>query len=322
MGMNGEAQPLLGSSRDERGKKFNQYLAAISGREESYFLVVWCANLRFLANIIGLSFGNVIGEYLTSQKCLKVNSILSNAGWSSPAIAKFQEHTADSPLDFIPTTEQLSWIGSLLSIGGFFGILFAPLPEWIGRKWSLLVNALLFISSFLILIYTQNITAIYIARFIQGFAAGVCNSVLPMYVGEIASPDCRWKLKIWFRLFRLLNDFLEEFCQVSFKLESFVSKWIIFLKFDNSFYGFSWNSLHLLRRAIRQLRSVSVALSFYSYDFYRDLHLSSWHAVLLCCKRQTRRSHKIFGIFASILQRKSYGWIGRNWNFDRTIIAK
>lgn len=122
---------------------------------------------------------------------MEIEQSFYHSGWSSSAIAKIQENSPDSPLNFIPSISQLSWIGSLLSIGGFFGIFFAPLPEWIGRKWSLLMNALLFIASFLILIFTNNITAIYIARFIQGFAAGVCNVILPMYVGEIASPDCR-----------------------------------------------------------------------------------------------------------------------------------
>jgi MFS family permease len=148
------------------------------------------------ANIIGLSFGNVIGElYFISKLELEFNESFLVLGWSSPTIAKIQENSADSPLNFIPTTSQLSWIGSLLSIGGFFAIFFANFPEWIGRKWSLLLNALLFIASFLILIFTNNIAAIYIARFIQGFAAGVCNVILPMYIGEIASPECRWEIK-------------------------------------------------------------------------------------------------------------------------------
>lgn len=126
-----------------------------------------------LANIIGISWGTAIG-------------------WSSPAIAKMSTGAPDSPLDFIPTADQLSWIGSCLPIGGLVGpMLSAPLPGLIGRKWALLLNALFLAGSFVILITTNDITSIYIARFLQGWGSGVVMVILPIYTGEIASADCR-----------------------------------------------------------------------------------------------------------------------------------
>lgn len=125
-----------------------------------------------VANIIGISWGTTIG-------------------WSSPSIAKMMT-LKDSPLDFIPTAEQFSWIGSFLPIGGLVGpIFFAPLPGLIGRKWSLMLNALFLASSFLILIMTNDIASIYVARFLQGWGSGVVMVILPMYTGEIASAQCR-----------------------------------------------------------------------------------------------------------------------------------
>jgi MFS family permease len=116
-------------------------------------------------------------------------------GWSSPAIAKMSGSLEDSPLDFVPTAEQFSWIGSILPLGGLVGpIFFAPLPELIGRKFSLLLNALFFIASFIILINTNDIVSMYIARFLQGIGSGVVMVILPMYTGEIASATCRWDL--------------------------------------------------------------------------------------------------------------------------------
>lgn len=61
----------------------------------------------------------------------------------------------------------------------------------IGRKWSLIVNALFFVASFVILIFTHNIESIYVARFLQGCGSGVVMVILPIYTGEIASADCR-----------------------------------------------------------------------------------------------------------------------------------
>lgn len=129
--------------------------------------------IYFVANIIGISWGTSIG-------------------WSSPAIAKMTNHPVDSPLDFLPSPAQLSWIGSILTLGGFVGpILFAPLPGLIGRKCSLLLSSLFFILSFLILIVTNDITSIYIARFLQGCGSGIVIVILPIFIGEISSPNCR-----------------------------------------------------------------------------------------------------------------------------------
>jgi MFS family permease len=140
-------------------------------------------NCVVAANIIGISWGTCIG-------------------WSSPAIAKMtSEDLSNSPLDFVPTADQLSWIGGFLPVGGLVGpIFFAPLPGLIGRKWSLLLNALFFIGSFLILIFTHDITSIYIARFLQGFGSGVVMVILPMYTGEIASAKCRGVLSSFIQI--------------------------------------------------------------------------------------------------------------------------
>lgn len=169
----GETQPLMRPVSSER--RFNQCFAAIVGMIRTAIDLVF-VNLTteiFTANIVGISWGTAIG-------------------WSSPAIAKMVDQLADSPLDYVPSPEQLSWIGSILPIGGLVGpIFFAPLPGLIGRKLSLIINALFFIISFLILIFTNDIVSIYIARFFQGFGSGVVMVILPMYTGEIASAGCR-----------------------------------------------------------------------------------------------------------------------------------
>jgi MFS family permease len=99
---------------------------------------------------------------------------------------------SESPLDFIPTADQFSWVGSILPIGGLVGpIIFSPLPARIGRKNCLILTALILILSFLILMFTDNLPSIYIARFLQGIGSGLVMVFLPMYIGEISSPECR-----------------------------------------------------------------------------------------------------------------------------------
>lgn len=80
----------------------------------------------------------------------------------------------------------------MLPFGGIMGSLLAsPCTSNIGRKQTLLISALFFITSFLILILTDNLLGIYIARFLQGIGDGIAMVALPIYVGEISSVECR-----------------------------------------------------------------------------------------------------------------------------------
>ena len=44
-------------------------------------------------------------------------------GWTSPAFPKLtnEQDLSDSPLSFVPSKEELSWIGSLVALGALFG---------------------------------------------------------------------------------------------------------------------------------------------------------------------------------------------------------
>jgi MFS transporter, SP family, galactose:H+ symporter len=95
-------------------------------------------------------------------------------------------------LDFIPTPDQQSYIVSLLPLGGIFGSFTAALlSNKIGRKWAILAGAKFFISSFILLIFEETLPLIYIARILQGIGCGIVLATLPIYIGEIASADCR-----------------------------------------------------------------------------------------------------------------------------------
>lgn len=115
-------------------------------------------------------------------------------GWSSPVLAKMisWDYGASSPLDFEPTPSQQSYIGCFLPLGGFIGPFFAaPMTSKLGRKSTLLISSIILISSFIVLIVTSGIYAIYWARFVQGVGNGIAMVALPIYVGEISSADCR-----------------------------------------------------------------------------------------------------------------------------------
>lgn len=139
----------------------------------------------------------------------------------------------DSPLDFIPTAEEFSWIGSILPLGGVFGaILCAPLPSGIGRKNCLLLSAVFFAVSFALLMFTSDLPSIYTARFFQGVGSSLVMVVLPIYIGEIASPECRGILSSFIQIglvgefyFAIKNTVNIVLCKVKHHLVSVSYQW-------------------------------------------------------------------------------------------------
>jgi MFS family permease len=80
-----------------------------------------------------------------------------------------------------------------------------PLTDMIGRKWTLLSSSVFFILSYILLILTCNVPQIYIARLLQGFGVGFVMTAQTMYIGEIASDDCRGALGSFMQLFIVLG---------------------------------------------------------------------------------------------------------------------
>ncbi|XP_014283536.1 uncharacterized protein [Halyomorpha halys] len=105
-------------------------------------------------------------------------------GWSSPILPKLNL-----------TTEEQSLVGSLYSLGaapGPFVVTFGL--DTIGRKGTLYVLWASFLSSWIIMIFSQNLYVIYIARIIGGLGVGGACAGLPVYIAEIAIPDIRGRL--------------------------------------------------------------------------------------------------------------------------------
>ncbi|KAF5279151.1 hypothetical protein FQR65_LT03397 [Abscondita terminalis] len=91
------------------------------------------------------------------------------------------------------TTEEDSWIGSLLAVGAIVGPLVAGYSsDKLGRKKTLLLFCgVPFLVSFLILAFAKTIVLYYVARFIAGFAVGGVFTVLPNFNSEIAEDSIR-----------------------------------------------------------------------------------------------------------------------------------
>lgn len=112
--------------------------------------------------------------------------------WSSPVISKLEVDSEDNPFGRPGTPDELSWIGSLLSLGAIFGPFLAAFSSnTLGRKWTLIILGVPGVISFFVLAFSQTPELYYFARTIAGIALGGVFTVLPTYLAEISDDAVR-----------------------------------------------------------------------------------------------------------------------------------
>ncbi|XP_073963516.1 facilitated trehalose transporter Tret1 [Choristoneura fumiferana] len=131
-------------------------------------------------------------------------------GWTSPVNIKLKEaNLTDSPLPEIITTDQESWIGSLLTVGAIFGPFIGGfLAARIGRKWSLLLSSVPLFVGWILIAAATNVAFLYSGRIFWGVAVGMIFTVSPMYCAEIATDDVRGALGSFLQVFVVLGFLL------------------------------------------------------------------------------------------------------------------
>uniref|UniRef100_T1DE67 Facilitated trehalose transporter Tret1 n=1 Tax=Psorophora albipes TaxID=869069 RepID=T1DE67_9DIPT len=117
-------------------------------------------------------------------------------GWTSPVNPQLESNNTNiNPLDEVPSSSEMSWIGSLVALGALIAPFIAgPLAGNFGRKLTLLGSSAFFIVSWILLLAFQSIGVLLAARLIQGFGVGFVMTVQTMYIGEIASNEYRGAL--------------------------------------------------------------------------------------------------------------------------------
>lgn len=118
------------------------------------------------------------------------------AAWSSPVTEKLS-HLDDNPLNREITDDEISWLGSLSSVGGIVGpFLYSFLMNRLGRKIPLILTAFPVIIAQLILIFIPEIHWYYVARVLAGISQVSAFFVAPVYISEISKPNVRGFLTI------------------------------------------------------------------------------------------------------------------------------
>ncbi|KAJ3651077.1 hypothetical protein Zmor_017138 [Zophobas morio] len=112
-----------------------------------------------------------------------------HVGWSAPSLP--QLFSDEYPFDV--SAEEGSYITIIGNLGAFFGSFIGNfILDKIGRRLCTILIAVPQIISFLAIILSYQIMELlYVGRFIGGLAEGMVNTIIIIYVGEIAEPSIR-----------------------------------------------------------------------------------------------------------------------------------
>lgn len=110
----------------------------------------------------------------------------TSIAWSSPVLAILRGDDLDKiPLGRKITTDEESWIGSLSAMGGIIGpFIFGYLVQTVGRKITISLIALPFLSAYLIAAFAEIVPLFYLARILMGMGVGGMFGILPIFVVE------------------------------------------------------------------------------------------------------------------------------------------
>lgn len=125
--------------------------------------------------------------------------------WTSPVLPQLYQMDSWLPID----KEQGSWVGSLLALGAMTSAVpSGPLADKFGRKKSLQLLAVLFLFSWIIIVFASKLWLIYLARFLVGIGVGAACVLVPTYISEIAEVSSRGMLGAMFQLFLTIGILL------------------------------------------------------------------------------------------------------------------
>ncbi|KAK9500632.1 hypothetical protein O3M35_001862 [Rhynocoris fuscipes] len=108
--------------------------------------------------------------------------------WMAPLMVRFTSE--DSPIPM--TTTDTSWLSAVIEISeGLATIPAGLLADRWGRKPVLLASGPLLLISWIIVMFTRSVIALYFVRLIQGLIMAIAFVVAPVYLAEIAEPKLR-----------------------------------------------------------------------------------------------------------------------------------
>lgn len=93
------------------------------------------------------------------------------------------------------------WVVSSMMLGAAIGALFNGwLSFRLGRKYSLMVGAILFVAGSIGSAFAANVEILLLSRVLLGVAVGIASYTAPLYLSEMASENVRGKMISMYQL--------------------------------------------------------------------------------------------------------------------------
>lgn len=109
-------------------------------------------------------------------------------GWSAPFMPILEKEDSHIKISHSDVT----WLESIYLIGGLAGL---PVTIYcvdrLGRKWSILLAAIISLIAWILIGIADDVIYLYIARFMTGLSGDVAFVAAPMYIAEIADKKIR-----------------------------------------------------------------------------------------------------------------------------------
>lgn len=96
---------------------------------------------------------------------------------------------------FSPDSTQSGLVVSMFTTGAFFGAAFAgPCGDYLGRRWTIVVGAIIFCLGGGLQTGAENIGYLYSGRFLAGLGVGFLVMIIPLYQAELCHPSIRGRV--------------------------------------------------------------------------------------------------------------------------------
>lgn len=126
--------------------------------------------------------------------CLCFLSTGNANGWATPSIEKLS--SPDSPIKL--TSDQLSWIASMIGVGGPIAAIFcAYFSNILGRKVMILLASVTYAIGSIAALFATEAIHLYVGRLFMGMGIAITFSTLPVYIGEVIDPKIRGGVLSW-----------------------------------------------------------------------------------------------------------------------------
>ncbi|RXG73721.1 Facilitated trehalose transporter Tret1 [Armadillidium vulgare] len=99
-----------------------------------------------------------------------------------------------TPLPLLNSSDEGSWLGSLLLLGAALGSAVSPWVIKYGRRHAIIASGAPRLLGWLLTIFSTSVYTFYIGRFVCGISIGAISAAIPIYISEVAHPSLRGTL--------------------------------------------------------------------------------------------------------------------------------